>query len=92
MNLTAMGARRALTMPGFSATVAEQIQALRRVAGDKAVRLIRSEPDPVIIRIVEGWPRAFDARRALGLGFRADSSFDEIIQIHVEDELGGRAQ
>ena len=92
MNLTAMGARRALTMPGFSATVAEQIQALRRVAGDKAVRLIRSEPDPAIIRIVEGWPRAFDARRALGLGFRADSSFDEIIQIHVEDELGGRAQ
>ena len=92
MDLAAMGARRALTMPGLSATVAEQIEALRRAAGDKAVRLIRSEPDPAIIRIVEGWPRAFDARRALGLGFRADSSFDEIIRIHIEDELGGRAQ
>ncbi|MGO8914374.1 MAG: D-erythronate dehydrogenase [Stellaceae bacterium] len=92
MDLAAMGARRALTMPGLSATVAEQIEALRRAAGDKAVRLIRSEPDPAIIRIVEGWPRAFDARRALGLGFRADSSFDEIIRIHIEDELGRRAQ
>jgi nucleoside-diphosphate-sugar epimerase len=77
-------------MPGLSATVAEQIEALRRIAGEKAVRLIRREPDPVIAKIVEGWPRAFDARRSLALGFRADSSFDEIIRIHIEEELGGR--
>jgi D-erythronate 2-dehydrogenase len=90
MELSPLGARRALTLPGLSATVAEQIEALGRVAGEKAVRLIRREPDPVIIKIVEGWPRAFDARRALSLGFRADNSFDDIIRIHVEDELGGR--
>jgi nucleoside-diphosphate-sugar epimerase len=91
MDLAPLGARRALTMPGVSATVAEQIEALRRVVGDKAVRLIRREPDPIIAKIVEGWPRAFDARRALALGFRADSSFEEIIRIHIEEELGGRA-
>ena len=91
MELSPLGARRALTLPGLSATVAEQIEALRRVAGEKAVRLIRREPDPVIIKIVEGWPRAFDARRALSLGFRADNSFDDIIRTHIEDELGGRA-
>jgi D-erythronate 2-dehydrogenase len=90
MNLEPMGARRALTMPGLAATIAEQIEALRRVAGDKAVRLVRREPDPVIMKIVAGWPRAFDARRALALGFRADASFDEIIRIHIEDELGGK--
>src|SRR6266705_2625465 len=39
-----LGARRALTMPGLSATIAEQIEALRRVGGDKAVKLIRREP------------------------------------------------
>ena len=33
---------------------------------------------------------AFDAHRALALGFRADASFDDIIRVHVEDELGGR--
>ena len=27
--------------------------------------------------------------RAARLGFAAESSFDEIIQIHIEDELGG---
>jgi D-erythronate 2-dehydrogenase len=90
MDLAPLGARRALTMPGLCATVAEQIEALRRVAGEKAVRLIRREPDPAIAKIVEGWPRAFDARRSLALGFRADSSFDEIIRIHIEEELGGR--
>jgi nucleoside-diphosphate-sugar epimerase len=90
IDLAAMGARRALTMPGLAATVAEQIEALRRIAGEKAVRLIRREPDPTIIKIVEGWPRAFDARRALSLGFRAESSFDEIIRVHIEEELGGR--
>ncbi len=90
MDLAPLGARRALTMPGLAATVGEQIDALHRIAGEKAVRLIRREPDPVIAKIVEGWPPAFDARRALGLGFRADSSFDEIICIHIDDELGGR--
>ena len=74
-------------MPGVSATVGEQIEALRRVAGESAVRLIREQPDATIQRIVEGWPRNFDPRRALALGFRADPSFDEIIRIHVADEL-----
>jgi len=74
-------------MPGVSATVGEQIEALRKVAGENTARLIRREPDASIMRIVEGWPRNFDTRRALELGFRADSSFEEIIRIHIEDEL-----
>jgi len=82
-----LGARRSLNMPGVTATVGEQIEALRRVAGDAAARLIREQPDPVIQKIVEGWPRNFDARRAAALGFRADASFDDIIRAHIEDEL-----
>jgi D-erythronate 2-dehydrogenase len=78
--------RRNLSMPGISATVGEQLEALGRVAGAQVLALIREEPDPVIQRIVAGWPRNFDARRALALGFRADASFDEIIRIHVADE------
>jgi len=86
----ALGHRRCLTMPGVSVTVGEQIAALREVAGDDAVGLIRREPDEEVLRIVEGWPRAFDARRAIELGFRAESDFEEIVRVHVEDELGGR--
>jgi D-erythronate 2-dehydrogenase len=85
-----LGERRCLTMPGVSATVAEQIEALRRIGGDDAVRRIRHEPDEAITRIVAGWPRAFDARRARALGFRADADIDEIVGVYVEDELGGQ--
>jgi len=84
-----LGARRTLSLPGLSASVAEQIEALRRVAGDAAVHLIRHEPNPAILAIVGGWARGFDPARALALGFRAESSFDEIIRIHINDELGG---
>lgn len=90
MDLARLGARRNLSMPGLSATVGEQIEALRRAAGDAAVALIRREPDPVIEKIVAGWPMNFDTRRAVELGFKADDSFDAIIAAHVEDELGGR--
>ncbi|MDE3176833.1 MAG: SDR family oxidoreductase [Pseudomonadota bacterium] len=86
MDLAQLGARRALTMPGVSVTVAEQIEALRRVAGDKAVALIKREPDETIRRIVAGWPRQFDAKRAEALGFKAETDFDAIIRAHIEDE------
>jgi nucleoside-diphosphate-sugar epimerase len=82
-----LGARRNLSMPGVCASVADEIEALRRVAGADAAKRIRREPDPAIMRIVGGWPQNFDARRALALGFRADSSFEEIIRIHLQDEL-----
>lgn len=84
-----LGPRVNLTMPGVSCTVAEQIAALRRIAGDKVAARIRREPDPLVIRIVDGWPHRFDAARARGLGFVAEQSFDEIIRVHIEDELGG---
>lgn len=89
MDTTALGTRRNLNMPGLSATVGEQIEALRRAAGDKAVALIRRERDPMIAEIVAGWATDFDASRARDLGFVADASFDDIIAIHIEDELGG---
>jgi nucleoside-diphosphate-sugar epimerase len=84
-----LGGRRSLNMPGVSVSVAEQISALRRVAGDEVVALISHEPDEFVARIVAGWPSSFDARRAQALGFRAESSFEEIIRIHIEEEAGG---
>ena len=84
-----VGPRRNLTMPGLSVTVGEQIEALRRIAGDKVASRIRREPDETIMKIVEGWPRNFAPERAVALGFRADTSFDDIIRAHIEDELGG---
>ncbi len=85
-----LGPRINLTMPGVCCTVAEQIAALRRIAGDKVASRIRREPDALVERIVAGWPRRFDPARALALGFRAEASFDDIVRVHIEDELGGK--
>jgi len=90
MDLAAMGARRNLSMPGMSITVGEQIAALERVAGRGVVGRIKRQTDPVITGIVSGWPRDFVTDRALELGFTtAEKTFDDIIRIHIEDELGG---
>ena len=90
IDLAKVGPRRAVTMPGLAVTVGEQIAALRKVAGDKVVARIRRQPDPFIEQIVAGWPRNFDPKRALALGFKADASFEDIIRHHIEDELGGK--
>eukprot|EP01037_Dinobryon_pediforme_P023175 gene23175-24544_t len=89
LDLATVGPRRAVTLPGLSVTVGEQIAALRRIAGDKVVARIRHEPDQTIIGIVAGWPRNFDASRAKALGFTSETSFDDIIRAHIDDELGG---
>jgi nucleoside-diphosphate-sugar epimerase len=91
MDSAAAGARRNLTMPGLSATVGEQLAALKRVAGEKVAGRIRRKPDAFIMGIVDGWPRNFEAKRARQLGFTtAEKSFDDIIRNHIEDELGGK--
>ncbi len=90
LDTEALGTRRNITLPGVSCTVAEQIAALRRIAGDRVAGLIRREPNETVMKIVAGWPRKFDPKRALALGFKSEASFDEIIQVHIEDELGGK--
>ncbi|KAF0126395.1 MAG: Nucleoside-diphosphate-sugar epimerase [Xanthobacteraceae bacterium] len=90
MDTAQLGWRRNLSMPGVVATVGEQLEALRKIGGDKALKLVRREPDELIIRIVSGWSQRFNAKRATELGFRAETSFEEIVRAHVEDELGGK--
>ena len=86
----AIGPRRNLTMPGVGVTVGEQIESLRRIAGDDVVKLIREEPDETVWKIVQNWPTRLEAKRARELGFVAEQSFDEIVRAHIEDELGGK--
>ncbi|WP_274627840.1 D-erythronate dehydrogenase [Arvimicrobium flavum] len=86
-----VGPRRNLTMPGVAVTVGEQIEALRRVAGEDAVKLIREEHDEAVWGIVKNWATRFEAKRAKELGFKAEASFDEIVKAYIEDEVGRSA-
>lgn len=85
-----LGPRINLSMPGVCCTVAEQINSLTRIAGTKVAARIRREPDELVLRIVAGWPERFEAKRATDLGFTAEASFDEIVRVHIDDELAGK--
>jgi nucleoside-diphosphate-sugar epimerase len=85
----ALGLRRSLNMPGVAVTTGEQIEALRRIAGDKVVARIRHAPDATIMKIFPNESVRFEAKRALALGFRPDKDFEDIVRIHIEEDRGG---
>ena len=83
----ALGTSRSLQLPGFSVAVGEMTAAVRRAGGSEAYARISWEPDPLIQRIVSGWPPALATPRASALGFTADSGIDEVVQAFIEDNL-----
>lgn len=84
------GYNRALQLPGISPTVNDMVEALRRVAGEAVVARIKWQPDPVIQKIVNGWPRGIDGRRAEQLGIEGDASFEEVIEAFIADDLAAQ--
>ena len=83
----ALGPNRAFNMPGRRYTIGEMVEAMRRVAGEAPVGLIRWEADETIRRIVEGWRADLDASRAEALGFEADAGFEENLRFFLEEDL-----
>jgi nucleoside-diphosphate-sugar epimerase len=85
-----LGTRRSMVMPGVHATIGQEIEALRRVAGEKVLSYIKEEPDAFAQQMVDAWNfPAFPATRARNLGFTCESTFDELIREHIETELDG---
>lgn len=85
------GQNRAVLLPGRSYTIGEMVEAMRRVAGDAPVNLIRWEPDAALQKIVLGWRGLFNPARGLKLGFVRDESFEDNVRYFLEDDLGATA-
>jgi nucleoside-diphosphate-sugar epimerase len=81
-----------MMMPGVHATIGDEIEALRRVAGEKVLSCIKEVPiDTFAQQMVDAWNfPAFPATRARSLGFTCEKSFDELIHLHIESELDGK--
>ncbi|MDC9813722.1 D-erythronate dehydrogenase [Rhizobium binxianense] len=92
LDTSSLGVRRTLTMPGLAATVADQIDALRRIAGPEAAALIDRRRDEVIEGIVAGWPKSFTPKRATQLGFSAETSVDELIEVYLAEDAPGASR
>ena len=81
----AWGWNRSINLPGLVASMHEEMAALRAIAGDAAVSLVRHVPDEKVIRLVKTWAARFDTSRARALGFEADRDFESIVRAYVED-------
>ena len=85
LNGEQLGNRRVVNLPGLSVTAAGMVEALRRVAGDAVADRVTWQREERIEKIVGTWPAAWNAERALSLGFQGDASFDEVIRAYRED-------
>ncbi|MFZ2003849.1 MAG: D-erythronate dehydrogenase [Stellaceae bacterium] len=83
----AIGQHRTLQLPGYSVSVGEMAEALRRAAGESAYKRIAWQPDATIQAIIGSWPRELNAPRAEALGFQPDAGIDEAVRFFIEDDL-----
>ncbi|WP_373088537.1 D-erythronate dehydrogenase [Sneathiella sp.] len=81
------GASRSLLLPGISITAGEMAAAVDRHKGNRRLGHIHWTPDPVIQKIVDGWPKATRSARADRMGFSGDDSLDDIIGAFIEEDL-----
>ncbi len=88
----AFGVSRSLQLPGFSVSVGEMAEAMRRAGGAAAHARLSWRPDPAIQAIIGSWPRELAAERAEALGFTADSGIDEAVRFFIEDDLALQQQ
>jgi len=82
----AWGNRRVRNLPGITASVADMVEAMRRVAGEKAAKRVVYEADERVRGIVRTWPVRFKTPRALAMGFKPDPDVQSVIRDYIADE------
>jgi nucleoside-diphosphate-sugar epimerase len=82
----AWGTQRWLNLPGITASVAQMIEALRKVAGEAVAKRVVYKADARIQAIVRTWPVNFRTPRALAMGFKADPDVESVIRDYIADE------
>ena len=82
----AWGTRRVLNLPGITASVAQMVDAMRSVAGERAAKRVSYKADERIRNIVKTWPVRFKTPRALQMGFKPDADVASVIRDYLADE------
>jgi D-erythronate 2-dehydrogenase len=83
----ALGRNRCFALPGRTDTIGEMVDAMTRVAGPEPASRITWERDDWIEGIVRQFRAHLNPRKALDLGFVADTSFEDNIRYFLEDDI-----
>ncbi|TDQ59384.1 nucleoside-diphosphate-sugar epimerase [Mesocricetibacter intestinalis] len=76
-----------INLPGFSISVHHMLEALAAIKGEEILGYIDFEFDAAINDIVASWPAEINCEQALSLGFKADSSFKEVINQFIRCDM-----
>jgi nucleoside-diphosphate-sugar epimerase len=82
----AWGKNRVVNLPGITASVAEMLAALRRLAGAEAAARVVWKPDARVQAIVKTWPVRFRTPRSLQMGFKPDPNVESVIRDYMAEE------
>ena len=74
------GSPLGLNLPGIRISVQGMVDALEAVGGREILDYLTYETDPVIQRIVAGWPSRFDSTRARRLKLESNESFEAVVR------------
>lgn len=77
---------RAMNLPALSVSVQQMIDSVSRHAEGRRIGTIRYQPDAVLQRIVDSWPKTFVSVHASSLGLAADADFDAIVTQYLAGE------
>ena len=80
------GSPLGLNLPGIRISVQGMVDALESVGGREILDHLTYETDPVIQRIVAGWPSHFDSTRAQRLKLESTESFEAVVR-HFQDTM-----
>ena len=84
LEATAFTGSRTVNLPGVRVTVGEMLESLERNSDKHTRQRVSFREDPAISRIVSTWPANIDNTRALSLGFKVDTHFNEFVQQYRE--------
>ena len=83
-----LGEVRTVNLPGITVTPAALLASLDATVGRAARELVTLAPDPLVSRVVGGWPGAFATDRAKALGFAGDTSAAALVTEFLGDRGG----
>ena len=84
---SAFGYNRCINLPGRTDTIGDMIAAMTSITGPEAEARITWNSDEAVQAVVGSWRSEFRPQKALGMGFVADTSFEDTVKWFLEDDI-----